>query len=163
MARTIFDLLPGEGLLVGLTKQLSKDPSLSGRSILRSLRLRGLGIRTATFYQLLSYFRNEQTTGASYVADLGLSEQPIAERLARSLTNTLRNYTYQIEVFGRDEETGQPSIRNLTISTNRLLSKQQAIQAAGKMWVLDPNENYQGQTFEGATVVSILRNSGGQP
>lgn len=126
---SIQDLIDANGEVVMFIKSLINTPA-SAASILNSLRAGGLGIRTQTGYQLINYLRETLVPASSYIQTLGADKLPNVNKLATSVTNQLRNFAYVVKFTGKNTITGETTDNYITVSTNALLSKQQAIDTA---------------------------------
>lgn len=106
---------------------------------LRSLVSRERGIR--------EYFNN--------LRNINLDKKPDITRIPEALDRIQRRYSYQLEVRGVNLRTGAIETRNITISTNDLLTRREAIDDA-----LDTVKRDRGRyelTSVSAEVVGILR------
>lgn len=152
------DLIKGEGLAVTFIRSLVNTTASAG-SILRELSNAGIGIRRQTGLQVISYLRNTVAPATDYIKFVNLNSYPTISRLPQSLTKQLRNFAYNTVLTGINTLTGELSTRNITVSSNQLLTKQQALDTAAAM---AESENQSGG-LEGASgsVVSIFQNSAG--
>lgn len=154
----ILDLIKGEGQAINFIRSAASIGK-GATETLAALREAGLGIRTQTFYEAFNYFLGPVDTGRKYISNVTLNAYPTIDRLPKSLTRTLRNFTYVTVVRGFDVNTGEVVEKNVTVSTNTLLTKQQAIDAAVGM-VEGASERY-GIEGAGAQVTDVFQNSGG--
>ncbi|MDR5730668.1 MAG: hypothetical protein RB191_24930 [Terriglobia bacterium] len=152
------DIIKGEGLAVQLIRSLI-DQDIPGSLILKQVRDAGLGIRTQTGYQVINYLRDVVTPSRAYISYLGLNNLPNVNRLPQSLTKQLRNFAYNVQLRGFNNIDGQLTTKNVTISSNLLLTKQEAIDAAVNMAAGDSKSG--GVTGSSGKVVSVFQNSAG--
>ena len=111
---------------------------LSGNEILSTLKDYGIGIRRTNGLELIRQFRNINSV-KPYIDGLRLDRLPNPERLAESATNILRNYSYKVSLDGTHAVTGEKVTQYVTVSTNRLLNKQAAVDIATSMALEDPS------------------------
>lgn len=123
MAANFLDLISGNGEAVMFIKSLI-ETSRSANSILSELRVNGLSIATNTGYQIINYLRAQPTQ--AYTQQLSDEALPNIQRIPTSLTQTIRNYAYTYRFEGTSRLTGEKMTRYITISSNDLLTKQQA-------------------------------------
>lgn len=154
----ILDLIKGEGLAVMFIKGLA-ETALSSTEILSQLRANGLGIRTQTGYNVINYFRNTVQPAGQYTKYLNLNSYPTIARLPLSATSQLRNFSYWIKLTGFDKNSGELSSSNIRVSSNNLLTKQQALDIA----VAQAAGGGSGNSLDGASgqVTDIYQNSSG--
>lgn len=125
----ILDILKSENPAVQLIQSLVTS-TLPASTILQQVRDNGLGIRTQTAYQVINYLRDVTIPSRSYISSVNLNAYPTISRLPLSLTKQLRNFAYEVKLTGFSNLSGQLQDKYITISTNQLLTKQQAIDAA---------------------------------
>lgn len=102
----------------------------SGESILNDLKEIGEGIRRTDFYAAVNAVRNIQTTARPYISSLTLNATPNIDRIPKSLTKMLTNFSYKVELTGFNKETGELDTAYANIISQKVLTKQQAIDAA---------------------------------
>lgn len=152
------DLIKGEGLAVQFIKSvINTDRSAS--SILQELSDNGIGIRRQTGLQVINYLRNTALPASNYIDNLTLNSLPSIQRLAKSTTKQLRNFAYKVQLTGFDKFSNQLTKRNVTVSTNQLLTKQQALDIATALGESESQSG--GITGSSGQVIEVTQNSDG--
>lgn len=130
----------------------------TGASILKTLQDSGAGLRSQTFYSAFNYIQGQLLGPERYVQSLKPSSKPIIGLLPKSLTSQLRNLSYRVS-FNQSmtNDKGQPT-EFITISTNELLTPQEAIDAA-MPFAQKYSDNLDPEGLEG-TVTQITLNNG---
>lgn len=159
MPFNLLDLIKGEGAVVSFVRS-AVETGKAATETLESLRALGMGIRTESFYKVYNYFAGPVTQTRNYISNIGLQNLPNIARLPPSLTKLPKNFYYELKIEVVSSETGEKKNVNLNISTNTLLSKQQAIDEIADRIDTNPNGRYP-YTFSGAQVVNIFQNSAG--
>lgn len=159
MAFSLLDFIKGEGAAVSFIRS-AVEAGKAASETLEALRNAGLGIRTQTFYQVVNYFKGPVETARNYVSYLGLQNLPNIARLPKTLTNIAKNFTYELKVEVISSETGEKTTRTINVSSNTLLSKQEAIDTIAGIIEENPNNRYSFE-FSGAQVTNIFQNAGG--
>lgn len=149
------------GPIVSFIREASAITNLTPTAILRQLRASGLSIGTQAFYQVARYIRSEMRTGQAYVKNLEDDTLPDPSRLPRTATDRATNYVYTIQFTGKSFETGELDTQYVTLVSNRLLTKNQAIST-----VYDVYQPLQGVSTESiswdiGTVTNIQQNRAG--
>lgn len=152
------DLIKGEGPAVELIKSLV-DTVSSGAEILRQVRESGLGISNSTGYQVINYLRDTYLPSTSALKNLANDTLPTINSIPKSVTELLRNFSYKVAVTGSDINTGETRKQYIQISSNQLLTKQQALDAASN--IVEQSSKSGGITFDEADVESIQQNNAG--
>jgi len=145
--------------VIQFIRQATLTSNLRPTAILTALRESGLTIRTQTFYQLSSMLRRQLSTSINYVQRLGLNELPNPSNLEKTLTDRDTNYTYLVEGYGIDEDTGDTIPQYVTVISNRLLTKVQVTDTATMM--LLGNEKYGLASLTSLNVIDIRQNRAG--
>lgn len=152
------DIIKGEGPAIAFIRSLV-ETAASANEILEKLSLEGIGIRRATGLGVIRYLRETAQPARKYISSLTLNALPNPLRLPKSLTTTLRNFTYVTQLEGFSSKTGQLEQRTINVSSNALLTKQQA---------LDVAEQYATGSFQSGgldsasgTVTDIFQNQAG--
>lgn len=158
MAETV-KVYPDLTTVYDIITNLVNTTTLSGASILESLRTAGVQIRTQTFYDLLNYTKGAGLSGRNYVGTLGPNTLPLPSRLAKTPTPRKNNYYYYVTVTGENEETGELDVQDVTVISQTLLNKQQVLDKVFGFFV-DPEAEYEIK-FGTAEVTDIQVNSGG--
>lgn len=102
---------------------------LSARAIGRALRAGGLSFSDRFLFEAARLQRDVFQRGG-VVAALGDRERPTPSLLPEALTAINRQYSFLVEVEGRSVVTGGLVRQNVTISTDRLLTREQMEEAA---------------------------------
>lgn len=154
----LFDFLYGEGqALAFISKGVALGQSLE--EVSTELAKGGLLITAPKVEQVYNYLNNVVLPSQQYVKQLQLNAQPNLIRLPLSLTPTLRNFSYHLQLDGVDIHTGVQVTKYMTISTNTLLSKQQAIDIGGELATDDTESG--GLVAANISVIHISQNSAG--
>lgn len=152
------DLISSEAPIVSFIRGLINTPA-SARAILSQARSAGHSIGNATGLQVINYLRSEVQSPLSYVQNLANDKLPNLNNIGKSLTKQLRNFAYVVELNGVDALTGEGTTRHVTVSTNKLLTKQEAIDFAVNI-VEDQPQGYNIVEFD-SDVVNINQNAAG--
>lgn len=152
------DIIKGEGPAIAFIRS-AIETAKSATEILEDLSKSGIGIRRQTGLQVIKYLRDEVVPVRKYIDNLGLSKLPTIDRLPKSITTQLRNFAYHTVMEGFSTLTGEKTTRNITVSSNQLLTKEQALDYAVS---IAESENQSGG-LDGATgrVTDVFQNSGG--
>jgi len=97
---------------------------LSGREIAAVLKRTNLGIRTQTLFEIIRREKNILSKGAQ-LKFLGRNAMPNPARLPEALTVIRRRYAFILKVTGTIAQTGESLIRNITVSTDSLMTRGQ--------------------------------------
>jgi hypothetical protein len=98
------------------------EAGLTGLEIQSALSEAGMGVRRSDLLSLIRGLKDVELS-RPYIASVRDDLRINPERLAPSLTRTLRNYSFNVALTGKDAETGETRIENVTISTSRLMTK----------------------------------------
>jgi hypothetical protein len=154
----LFNFLFNEGEALGFIKKGIAE-GLGTEEILGALAKGGLSIRPELATNVIEYLGKTILPDLDYIKRLQYFAQPNLARIPIALTKTLRNFSYQVSVQGFTKATGELETHNISISTNTLLTKQQAIDMATELAV---GESKSGGLESGAGVVtSITQNPAG--
>lgn len=158
MAANFLSLIKGEGLAVQAIKSLVSQ-NVPGSQILQQVADMGLTIRPNVGTQIINYLVESYLPAGEYIEALDLDSYPQLNKLPFSVTNMLRNFAYTVEINGTDQFDGGQISKNITISSNQLLTKQQAITAAEN---ISAGDTKSGNVVDGeGTIVSITQNNAG--
>ena len=113
------------------------EEGLSANSIQSTLQSMGMGFRRQELLSLVRGIKDISIT-RNYFDSLREDYFPSLARLAKPVTRTLRDQSYNVRVTGTLLETGDQVERYVTISTNQRLTKRQIMDAALEM-VSDPS------------------------
>lgn len=152
------ELIHGEGAAVQIIKSLI-ETDLPGSKIIEHVRAHGYGIRTQTAYEVIKHLREVVKPAEEYIKHLGLNNLPNIARLPLSVTKQLRNFAYRVELQGFSKATGELDRQSITVSSNQILTKQQAIDAAVSM-AENSGASY-GVTGASGSVAGVYQNSAG--
>jgi len=103
---------------------------LSANAIGEALQEAGLGVRRNSLLAAVRGVR-ESLTGAELVKGLGASELPDPSIFRGSYTFMQRPFAYVVQVFGTNATTGAEETRNITISSEEVLSNDDIEQYVG--------------------------------
>lgn len=113
---------------------------LSANSIQASLQAAGIGIRRQALLDVIRAESGAQL--ASSALRFAKPETfPNPARLGEALTKIRRQFSFTVEVRGTLGSTGEGFIQHVTVSTDRLLTRQ-AIEDAAQAMVEDEQERY---------------------
>lgn len=154
----ILSLLPGEWTAFSFISSLAKE-DISSSEILARVAANGLTIRQNTGLNIINYLRNNTIPATKYLNSLNMNVLPSIARIPQSITTQLRNFAYTVSINGVSQFTGEQLEKFITVSTNSLLSKQQALDTALTM---ASNATQSGGLIpDSGSVVSIQQNSAG--
>jgi len=154
----LFDFLFGEGQAIGYIKK-GLEQALRPAEIIESLSTAGLTIRPDLANRVIEYLGTTILPDIQYIKQLQQFAQPNLTRIPLALTKTLRNFTYEVSVQGIEKATREISTRTINISTNTILTKQQAVDIATE---LSTGETKSGGLESGAgKVTAIYQNPAG--
>lgn len=154
----LFDLGKLSSIVLGAIERGVKAGQ-SGESILTGLKEIGEGIRRADFYAAVNAVKGLETTSRPYISSLTMNAYPNISRIPKSLTKMLANFSYKVELTGFDKATGELKTTYVNVITQRVLTKQQAIDQA----VNYTETNSERYPIEGASgkVVDVFQNAAG--
>lgn len=155
---TILGILKGSGPALQLVRSLLKTGTPAS-DVLDQVRAAGYNVIPQTLNQAIDYLTQVVTPADLALSSLGDSVLPNLASIPLTLTKTLRNFSYRVKVTGRSQFTNQLQDQYISISTNSLLTKEQAVDAAQSM-VLG-SANYGGMLGASGEVESIAQNSSG--
>lgn len=98
---------------------------LASRAIAGTLQKAGLGIRRSTLLKIMRKERSLVQHGLN-MRFLPLKRFPNPLKLPTALTKLRRAYSYTVKVFGTNMGTGEPRTQQVTVSSSKLLTRQQA-------------------------------------
>ena len=131
----------------------------SATEALETISNAGMSVSSDMISQVYSYLSGPLNIGREYAQNLGLESIPVVNKLATSLTDLTRNFSYLIEFKSEPSDTGESESRYITVSTNTLLTKQEALDTAVSLAGKYPSTFT--PTAEVGNVVDILQNSAG--
>jgi len=153
-----FDFLYGEGQALAFIKQ-GFEKGLGVGEIKEFLETGGLKIGGEKVEKVFDYLSEVIKPSKEYIKGLPLNSTPNLTRIPLSLTKQLRNFSYQVEVQGFHRVTGKIITIPIWISSDQLLTKQQAIDQADELST-QVGDRY-GLESGAGTVVGITQNVGG--
>jgi hypothetical protein len=133
--------------------QKGLELGLSANKIQEALGIAGLGIRRTKLLDIVRQITGIQST-RSYVKSLGNNYLPDPTRLKAAVLPISKNYSYLVEIRGIDNTTDEESIQHISIVTDSLISKQEAINTA--YYYLDSQPDIYSLTPKSASVTSIV-------
>lgn len=149
------DLLPGEGQAIGFVRSaIAKGISIG--ELRSKLAEQSINIREEALSRVYEYFSGPVNVATKYVQSVNLNARLNVSRLPVSATPLLRNFAYEVKISGIDVNTQEATSTFITVSTNKALSKQEAVDQATAM--VEGNSEKYG--IEGATgqVTTIFQN-----
>lgn len=154
----MWDLLKGEGAAIPFIVR-GVGEGMSSEDILNDLDQGGIFIRPEIAGKMIDYLQGAVLTGDAYTKQLQMNSLPNVLRLPLTLTDRVKNFFYFTQVEGFNRSTGALEKRDITIASDTLLTKQQALDKASEyaMGVEDSG----GLTGAAGKVLSIKQNSAG--
>lgn len=109
--------------------QALANGDLSSSQIAKQVKEAGFSVRNQSIYDIVAALRDNQSS-AQYLRSLSNHEIPNPAKFGTAVTELLRNYSYKVTVRGRNPDTGESQNRQITVSTNSPLSKDQVLAMA---------------------------------
>jgi len=97
------------------------EQGLTSTDIQAALSEAGLGVRRTDLLSLVRGIKGIEQP-RTYLESVRDDFRPDPTRLPNPIVNTLRTYSFQVGITGRDSETGELRTERVTISTNTLLT-----------------------------------------
>lgn len=94
---------------------------LSANAALSLARLTGIGVRRHDFLGIYRELRG-QTEAAYHIRSVRKTHLPNVDRLPHAITNIRREYSFNVRLNVRDGQTGDIMHRNITVTTDRLMT-----------------------------------------
>ena len=110
---------------------------IGANEVLRQVTAAGFKIQRSLGLQAVRMAKGIELS-RDYLSSLKLNVQPNPARFPTALTEIRRNYSYSVRITGFDTYTGQTGSRYVTVSTNSVLTKQQALDMAEGILLADP-------------------------
>lgn len=154
----LFDFLFGEGQALGYIKKGLAE-GLGSEEIISALQAGGVSIRPELATNVIEYLGKTILPDLDYIKRLQYFATPNLARIPLSLTKTLRNFSYQVSVQGFNTSTGELQTKQISVSSNVLLTKQQALDIAGEFATSETPSG--GLESAAATVTGITQNPAG--
>ena len=127
---------------------------ISANAALAAYREAGYGIRRSDF---LGLYRNAKgvTEAAYHVRNIRKDYLPDPDRLPHAITSIRRDYSFNVRLDVRDSESGELIKRNITVTSDRLMSVADMESAAEEAYFDDPS--YSDNELVSVTVVEAKR------
>ena len=94
---------------------------LSANAAMNLARLTGVGVRRTDFLSIYRELRG-QSEAAYHIRSVRKTHLPNVDRLPHAITNIRREYSFNVRLNVRDGQTGDIMRRNITVSTDRLMT-----------------------------------------
>jgi hypothetical protein len=124
---SLFDLLPTEQKIIGIVRE-SVALDVAIEDILTKVAESVTTVPTEKIQRIVDYFTTTVPQANQYLLSLPRTALPDPNQLAPNLTTQRRNFSYVVQVNGYIPGTSIPTKQFVTVSTNSLLSRQQAAQ-----------------------------------
>ena len=95
---------------------------VSSRALTVILQNAGLGIRRQTLLDIMRLMEGEAAIGPVLSA-LGINRRPNPLRLPPAITKIRRAFSFRVRVRGSIEDTGEPTERFITVTSDTLLTR----------------------------------------
>jgi len=141
-----------EGFLASFIKDMVEEGNPANK-ILADLKEAGVKIRRSTGLELIRKAKGI-VKSRPYVASVNYDKYPDPDRLPTAEFDISGEYGYHVKMTGRNRLTGEKFVRHTTISTNRLLTKREAVEAAMD-YIAEAEEDYPFE-FTAITVTDIV-------
>ncbi len=125
----LFDFLVTKGALKSLPyirHFVDLQEKLSANEILRRVNAAGMAVRRKTGLEIIRRLQAQELV-KPYIKSVNLNKLFNPHRLARTMSDTPRNFTYVINLTGTHPDTGEHVTSHFTVSSNDMLTKQEAI------------------------------------
>jgi len=110
---------------------------LSANAALATAKEIGIGIRRTDFLNIYRELKG-QTEAAYHIRNIRKDYMPDPDRLPHAITNIRRDYSYNVRLDVRLGDTGDIIPRNITVTSDRLMSIYDIEQEAGDAYTDDP-------------------------
>lgn len=100
------------------------EQGLTSTDIQAALSEAGLGVRRTDLLSLIRGLKGIEES-RTYLESVRDDFRPDPSRLPNPIVNTLRTYSFQVRLTGRDAETGELRAENVTVSSSSLLTVRQ--------------------------------------
>jgi len=153
-----FDFLYGEGqALAYIIEAVEKDLGLE--ETITAITTGGLSVSAEKITNVYNYLQNVVRPADEYVKYLQQFATPNLVRIPVAVTKLLRNFTYKGAAQGINSATGEIITKKMSISTNTLLTKQQAADIMSQY--ATGGDKSGGFESAAVTVTSIQQNPAG--
>jgi hypothetical protein len=154
----LFDWIYGEGIIIPFLRS-AVEQNIPLAQVLEDFGNEGISARPELVTQVYNYLTGAVRLGAEYVKYLQQFATPNIARLPFTLTKTAYNFTYTLELQYLTP-FGEIQTATRTITTNTLMTKQQAIDLASDRFALG-SERSPPIDNAAYTVTNIQQNPGG--
>jgi hypothetical protein len=114
------ELLPSARAALPFVQSMVEQ-GLSAGDIQAALSEAGLGVRRTDLLSLVRGLRGIEES-RSYLESVRDDFRPDPSRLPAPIAGTLRSYSFQVRLSGRDADTGELRDERVTVSSSRLLT-----------------------------------------
>lgn len=125
----VLGILKGSGSALQFLTSLLKS-GIPGADVLSRVQAAGYNLTTSTANLAINYLTRAVFPAAQQLAALPDDTLPNLASIPITLTKTLRNFSYLVKLTGQSQFSGQLEDRYVSVSTNSLLTKEQAVDAA---------------------------------
>jgi hypothetical protein len=154
----ILGILKGQGAGLQLLRSLLND-KVPAVEALAHVKSAGYNLIPQTAEQFAEYLKTVVVPANTALEQLHPSVLPNIASLPLTLTKSLRNFSYLVKLTGQSMLGGQLEDKYISISTNSLLTKEQAVDAAVSIASFGTKSG--GLTNADGEVTSISQNSAG--
>jgi len=120
LADLLVGLVPSAGLALPFVRSMV-EAGMTGDAIQAALPDLMGGMRRSDMFTLIRRIKDIADTGPM-LGSVRNDRRPDPSRLPEPITRTLRTYSFQVRLSGRDAETGERRDEFVTISSNTLLT-----------------------------------------
>lgn len=128
------------------------EDGVSSNEMIRQAQAAGLSIRRTNALDLIRQIKDITST-KDYVSSLNYNDLPNPNRLAKSVFSLSKQYSYTVQVNGYNNITSELDSQHISVTSDKLISKQDAIDTA--MNYIDSQPDVYGLSPTGATVTNI--------
>lgn len=154
----LMKFLPGEGKAYNLLRSLAAGTQEISSAVSTALTAFP-NLREEMAQNFLEFYRSPQGASRNYINSLSNTKLPNLQNIPKSVTPRAKNFFYQLEMRGKDLETGENVTKYFTVSSNRLLTKGEAKASAESMAVAE--QDRYGLDVSDSVVTGIYQNVSG--
>lgn len=154
----ILGILKGSGPAIQFIKSLMLS-GVPADDVLAKVRASGYDIIPSTANLVINYLSRSVIPANLTLQNLPVDVLPTISSIPLSLTKTLRNFSYLVKVTGESAFGGPDIEQYVTVSTNSLLTQEQAIDVA--TGIVEGGSRYPSVNNASGEVQSISQNAGG--
>lgn len=133
--------------------EAAANTNLTSSQIISQAKAAGFSFRNQTGFDIIAQLRDNQSA-SQYIRSVSNSTLLNPSKFSKPLSGLLRNYSYRVEITGTNV-TGETVNRKIvTVSTDKVLTKDQIIEYATQ--TVAGSNNYDGLSVDNATVVDAL-------